>query len=31
MGLGSPALLAPIAAGDTIYVLTDTAQLIALR
>ena len=31
MGIGSPALLAPIAAGNTIYVLTDTAQLIALR
>ena len=31
MDIGSPALLGPIAAGDTIYVLTDTAQLIALR
>jgi outer membrane protein assembly factor BamB len=31
MSLGEPALLGPIAAGDTIYVLTDTAQLIALR
>ncbi|HEY8571171.1 PQQ-like beta-propeller repeat protein [Phenylobacterium sp.] len=31
MDLGAPALLAPIAVGDTIYVATDTAQLIALR
>ena len=31
MGLGAPALMAPISAGDTIYVATDTAQLIALR
>ncbi len=31
MGIGEPALLGPIAMGDTIYVLTDTAQLIALR
>ncbi len=31
IGLGAPAMLAPIAAGNTIYVLTDTAQLIALR
>jgi outer membrane protein assembly factor BamB len=31
MSLGEPALLGPIAAGNTIYVLTDTAQLIALR
>ena len=31
MSLGEPAMLAPIAAGNTIYVLTDTAQLIALR
>jgi outer membrane protein assembly factor BamB len=31
MSLGQPAMLAPIAAGNTIYVLTDTAQLIALR
>ncbi len=29
--LGSPALIAPIAAGDMIYVVTDDAQLIALR
>jgi outer membrane protein assembly factor BamB len=31
VSLGEPAMLAPIAAGNTIYVLTDTAQLIALR
>jgi len=31
VNIGAPALLGPIAAGDTIYVLTDTAQLIALR
>lgn len=31
MSLGEPAMLGPIAAGNTIYVLTDTAQLIALR
>lgn len=29
--LGAPALLSPIAAGDTLYVLTDSAELIALR
>jgi outer membrane protein assembly factor BamB len=29
--LGAPALLSPIAAGDTLYVVTDSAQLIALR
>ena len=29
--LGAPALLSPIAAGDTVYVLTDTAELIAFR
>ncbi|MET0274707.1 MAG: PQQ-binding-like beta-propeller repeat protein [Phenylobacterium sp.] len=29
--LGSPALIGPIAAGNTIYVATDSAQLIALR
>jgi outer membrane protein assembly factor BamB len=29
--LGAPALLSPIVAGDTLYVLTDAAQLIALR
>jgi outer membrane protein assembly factor BamB len=31
MGIGAPAMLAPIAVGDTIYVATDSAQLIALR
>lgn len=29
--LGAPALLSPIAAGDTIYVALDNAQLVALR
>lgn len=29
--LGAPALLSPIAAGDMIYVVTDNAQLVALR
>lgn len=29
--VGSPVLIAPIAAGGTIYVVTDQAQLIALR
>ena len=29
--LGAPTLLSPIAVGDTIYVVTDEAQLIALR
>lgn len=29
--LGSPALMGPVAAGGTIYVATDSAQLIALR
>ena len=29
--LGQPVLLSPIVAGDTIYVVTDNAQLIALR
>lgn len=29
--LGAPTLIGPVAAGDTVYVLTDTAQLIALR
>jgi outer membrane protein assembly factor BamB len=29
--IGAPVMLAPIAAGDTIYVATDRAQLIALR
>jgi outer membrane protein assembly factor BamB len=31
VNLGAPALLGPIAAGDTVYVVTDNAQLIALR
>ncbi|MET0294415.1 MAG: PQQ-binding-like beta-propeller repeat protein [Phenylobacterium sp.] len=29
--IGSPAMIAPIAAGGTIYVVTDEAELIALR
>jgi hypothetical protein len=29
--LGSEALLGPIAAGSMVYVLTDSAQLIAIR
>lgn len=29
--LGAPVLLGPIAAGDTVYVVTDSAELIALR
>ena len=29
--LGSPALIGPIAAGGMIYVVTDTAQLVAIR
>ncbi|MDB5442384.1 MAG: enzyme repeat domain protein, partial [Phenylobacterium sp.] len=29
--LGGPALIGPIAAGDAVYVLTDNAELIALR
>jgi outer membrane protein assembly factor BamB len=29
--LGSPALIGPVAAGNMIYVVTDNAQLIALR
>ena len=29
--LGGPALIGPIAAGDMIYVVTDEAQLVALR
>ncbi|HEV2531461.1 PQQ-like beta-propeller repeat protein [Phenylobacterium sp.] len=29
--LGAPALIGPVAAGDTVYVLTDNAELIALR
>jgi outer membrane protein assembly factor BamB len=31
MGLGSPAMIGPMAAGGTVYVVTDEAQLIALR
>ena len=31
MNIGSPAMLAPIAAGGMIYVVTDEAELIALR
>jgi len=31
VALDAPALLSPIAAGDMIYVVTDNAQLIALR
>lgn len=31
MQIGSPAMLAPIAAGGMIYVVTDEAELIALR
>jgi outer membrane protein assembly factor BamB len=31
IGLGGPATLTPIAVGGTIYVVTDEAQLIALR
>ena len=31
MDLGAPALLGPIAAGDTVYVLTDSGELIAFR
>jgi outer membrane protein assembly factor BamB len=29
--LGAPALIGPIAAGGMLYVVTDNAQLIALR
>ena len=29
--LGAPALIGPVAAGDAVYVLTDNAELIALR
>jgi hypothetical protein len=29
--VGSPVLIGPIVAGNMIYVLTDNAQLIALR
>jgi hypothetical protein len=29
--LGSPAFLTPVAAGGTVYVVTDEAELIALR
>jgi outer membrane protein assembly factor BamB len=31
VNLGAPALIGPIAAGNSIYVVTDNAQLIALR
>ncbi|WP_411287514.1 PQQ-binding-like beta-propeller repeat protein [Phenylobacterium sp.] len=31
VNLGEPAMIAPIAVGGTIYVVTDTANLIALR
>lgn len=31
MGIGSPALIGPIAMNGTVYVVTDEAQLIALR
>ncbi|THD76195.1 MAG: dehydrogenase [Phenylobacterium sp.] len=31
VALGAPALIGPIAAGDMVYVVTDNAQLIALR
>lgn len=31
LDLGAPTLIGPVAAGDTVYVLTDTAQLIAIR
>ena len=31
VSLGAPVLLGPIAAGDTVYVVTDDAKLIALR
>jgi outer membrane protein assembly factor BamB len=31
MAIGAPALIGPVAAGDTVYVLTDNAELIALR
>jgi outer membrane protein assembly factor BamB len=29
--LGAPALIGPVAAGDTVYVITDSAELVALR
>ena len=29
--LGDPVLIGPIAVGDTVYVVTDKAELIALR
>jgi outer membrane protein assembly factor BamB len=29
--LGAPTLIGPVAAGDTVYLITETAQLIALR
>ncbi len=31
INLGAPTLIGPIAAGDTVYVVTDNAQLIAIR
>jgi len=31
LDIGAPALIGPVAAGDTVYVLTDNAELIALR
>lgn len=31
LDLGAPTLIGPVAAGDTVYVITDTAQLIAIR
>jgi len=31
VNLGAPTLIGPVAAGDTVYVLTDSAELIALR
>lgn len=31
VALGAPTLIGPVAAGDTVYVITDSAELIALR
>ncbi|MFC3070215.1 PQQ-like beta-propeller repeat protein [Phenylobacterium soli] len=31
LDIGAPTLIGPVAAGDTVYVITDTAQLIAIR
>jgi outer membrane protein assembly factor BamB len=31
LDIGGPVLIGPIAAGDTIYLVTDEAQLVALR